>query len=83
MKKRFSLAAAITVIFMLVFAGSAFAAFSDVTQDNPYYDAITTLSKLETANPVIRTVHLSRTQPSQERSLQKLLCTLLACRELR
>ena len=52
MKKRFSLAAAITVIFMLVFAGSAFAAFSDVTQDNPYYDAITTLSKLETANPV-------------------------------
>lgn len=51
MKKRISLAAVITMLFMLVFAGSAFAAFSDVSQDNPYYDAVTTLSKLESAGP--------------------------------
>lgn len=51
MKKKISLAAVFTALFLVVFAGSAFAAFSDVAQDHKYYDAITTLSKLESAGP--------------------------------
>lgn len=52
MKKKISLAAVFTALFLVVFAGSAFASFSDVAQDHRYYDAITTLSKLESAGPV-------------------------------
>lgn len=52
MKKKFSLAALFTALFITVFAGSAFAAFTDVTQEHQYYNAITTLSKLESAGPV-------------------------------
>ena len=51
MKKQISLAAIFTTLFMLVFAGSAFAAFSDVPQDHKYYEAVTTLSKLESSGP--------------------------------
>ncbi|MDO5397029.1 MAG: S-layer homology domain-containing protein [bacterium] len=52
MKKKISLAAVFTALFLVVFAGSAFAAFSDVAQDHKYYEAITTLSKLESAGPI-------------------------------
>ena len=52
MKRHISLAAVFTALFMAVFASSALAAFSDVSQDNRYYEAITTLSKLESAGPV-------------------------------
>lgn len=52
MKKKISLAAVFTALFLVVFAGSAFAYFSDVAQDHRYYDAITTLSKLESAGPI-------------------------------
>ena len=52
MKKKFSFAALFTALIITVFAGSAFAAFTDVTQDHKYYNAITTLSKLESAGPV-------------------------------
>lgn len=50
MKKQISLVAAIMVLFTTLFSNSVFAAFTDVSSDNKYYNAITTLSKLNVIN---------------------------------
>lgn len=51
MKKHISLAAALIMLFTTIFSNSVFAAFSDVTaENNKYFEAITTLSKLNVIN---------------------------------
>lgn len=50
MKKRLSLIISMIMLITSVFATNTFAAFTDVSDNNPYKEAITTLSKLTVIN---------------------------------
>ncbi len=50
MKKHISLALSVIMLLTTVLSSSVFAAFMDVTNESKYYDAITTLSKLNVIN---------------------------------